>query len=178
MISYNYVYNFEKDILQQLTILYIYIGKPVMEPLLTTSWTTTAPTVAIVATTSWTTTTTTSLELTTQWTYSTTTTPAEVSTTRLKGKTTIAAVTTVVTVVGVAISVVCISTVLLIIRRNRRRRNRKGHIQGEYVNWGAGASQPSRTNGPIFDGQGGRCTYRNTQLLILRTLVQVYVLPY
>ena len=46
-------------------------------------------------------------------------------------RTTIAAATTAATVVGVAISVVCVSTVLIIIRWKRRGRNSKGHIQGE-----------------------------------------------
>ena len=48
------------------------------------------------------------------------------------------------------------------------------------VNWRAGASQPSHSNGGFFYifVSDGRCTYRNTRLLILRTLVQFYILPH
>ena len=50
-------------------------------------------------------------------------------------------------------------------------------------NWRAGGSQPSRMNGRIFlyiyiFVSDGHCTYRNTRLLILRTLVQFYILPH
>ena len=46
--------------------------------------------------------------------------------------------------------------------------------------WRAGASQPSRSNGGFFYifVSDGHCTYRNTRLLILRMLVQFYVLPH
>ena len=51
---------------------------------------------------------------------------------------------------------------------------------GQWFYWRAGASQPSRSNGAIFlyIYISSTATYRNTRLLILRTLLQFYVLPH